>query len=83
MRRGNLLLQPERIARIERIVTSEFVWLISVTDVRINTQELIGRRIVVAVKYNLRESSSGSQIPLPHALLSRVVLRMYLLKLGH
>ena len=41
--------QPKRISRVERIVIRKDVRLVGLRDLRVDTQELIGRRIVVAV----------------------------------
>jgi hypothetical protein len=41
--------QPERIRSVKRIVVGEDIRLVGLRDLRVDTQELIGRRIVVAV----------------------------------
>ena len=41
--------QPERILGVQRIIVREHVRLIRLRHVRVNRQELIGRRVVVPV----------------------------------
>jgi hypothetical protein len=41
--------ESHRIRRVERIIVRKYVRLIRLRDIRVNTQELIGRWIVVPI----------------------------------
>ena len=63
--------QPQRISRIERIITSERIRLTSLGDLRINAPELISRWVVVAVKQGAPSTRRTGTVSLYACFMAR------------